>query len=867
MDVRDVAAAYRLEEVLSASPLSTVRRAVDPGTGQIVAVKLLKPLGAPVSRGQRERFERVMRQLAELQLAAMPELLDFGFTEGDGAFLVTSFVDGTPLSQLADAPVERVVPILADLARALEVLADSGLVHHNLCPENVLVVESPGGEAVQLLGLGTIAYLAADGGEAPLGRSAEAERFAAAELLAPRGVAASLAWKADLYSFALLACELLHAEVSGLGSPSPRVRLPAAELRHGAALQEQLAIALRREPDARHTTFAELRRLLLSRLAPDASHVSSQAAKGEGEATAAEETVRLEATAAAPRPPSRPQIKVKVGKRDVQGGGGDRPQIAAAQDAVSAAAAAAPAPPTTTFDPNKTDPMLVVPELPPVAAAEGARPPVEAVEEFGLDSATSGAGSPEASAPPRAVEAAPVQERGAPKEATSGLKAAPPVEHGGAPQPPRVPAASVTPARRRSRWRIAALAIGALAAVVGAVFVAAVLFDPGPVPLIAVPTPIPPTPVPTPAGVTQIESDPLLLAARDAMEDGDFETARRIMAEIPAARLAALSPSDAALARSISAELEGMSREKAISDLGQGLRSGNLRMLRAAVDALSGLSAREQAAVPGLKEQLAKANDVLRVSAQIAKAQRSGDTLELLQRSAEMIAILPAYRRAFELRDEAARALVAEADEHIQARRWDRAVQRLELLARAWPEAPGVAERLARVRHDKASEEQARRVLAQASAALEAGNPEAGLTALASFAPPPHLASAFAEVREQLQARLAELDAQAPSITIPADFEPRFKKNEVLAVPVRITDDYSVASAKAFVRSEGQAQYREVKLKHVGGDEYVLELSPAVHGNASVDLYIVATDVSGHSSNLGSASKPYEVKRRRLFGR
>ncbi len=866
MDVRDVAAAYRLEEVLSASPLSTVRRAVDPGSGQFVAVKLLKPLGAAVSQLQRERFATVMRRLAELQLAAMPEVLDFGFTEDDGAFLVTSFVDGTPLCVLTDASVERVVPILADLARALEVLADSGLVHHNLCPENVLVVESRGGEAVQLLGLGTVAYLAADGGEAPLGRSPEAERFAAAELLAPRGLAHSLAWRADLYSFALLACELLHAELSGLGSPSPRVRFPATELRHGAALQEHLSVALRREPEARTTTFAELRRLLLSRLAPDASGASSQPAAAQGEGVAVEETVRQETPAAGAHPPGRPQIKVKVGKRDAPG---DVVLVPSPQP-VAADGAVLPAPPAAAFDPNKTDPVLVVPDLPLAAAVEVTNAPVDVVEMLGQDSVVSDAAVPEEPVPPGAVEPAPDRDARA-REEPGTLDQAPWATDSGSaaplPNPPPVVPLPAAPSRPRARWKVPAMIAGGLAVVAGAGVLATILLDPGPVPLIAVPTPIPPTPVPIPAAAIEPDGDPQLLAARDAMEEGDFDSARRIMAELSAARLAALSASDAALARSIAGELEGMSRERAVEDLSQGLRSGNMRTLRAAVDRLAGLSAREQAALPGLKEQLAKANDALRVSAQIVRAQRSGDALELLQRSVEMIAILPAHRRAFELRDEAARALAAEADGHAQARRWDRAIQRLELLARAWPEAPGVAERLARVRHDKGSEEQARRVLAQAAAALEGGNPEAGLAALASFAPPPYLASAFTEAREQLQARLADLDAQPPSISIPASFEPRFKKNEVLSVPVRIVDDFRVVSAKAYVRGEGQAQYREVQLKHLGGEQYVFELSPAVHGNASVELYIVATDTLGHSSSLGTASKPYEVKRRRLFGR
>lgn len=859
--MRDVAAAYRLEEVLSASPLSTVRRAVDPGSGQIVAVKLLKPLGMPVTQRQRERFETVMRRLAELQLAAMPEILDFGFTAEDEAFLVTSFVDGTPLCELLGSPVERVVPILADLARALEVLADAGLVHHNLCPENVLVVESPGGETVQVLGLGTVAYLAAEGGEAPLGRSPEAERFAAPELLAPRGLTDALAWRADLYSFALLTSELLHAEISGMGSPAPRVTFPASTRRHATALQEQLSIALRREPGARLATFAELRRLLLSRIAPDASGTTSQTAADERAEVDA--TVRQEVPAAAARPVGRPQIKVKVGKRGTPHD--EEPTIHLPRPPVADAAPAAP--PAPAFDPNKTDPALVVPEVPPVVT-ETARTSREAVQVVASDSVVADVVPVRLAEEP--VTAAPRADAPASEGARVPREPAAATEPSSTKVPPKAPppvSRAATTARPRARWKVAALVVAGLLVVVGIAVVATVLLDPGAVPLIVVPTPIPPTPVPLPTAAVEPDGDPQLLAARDAMEDGDFDTARRIMAEIPAERLASLGARDAALARSIAAELEGMSRERAIADLGHGLRSGNMRTLRAAVDALAGLSAREQAAVPGLKEQLATANNALRVAAQIARAQRSGDALELLQRSAEMIAILPAYRRAFELREEAVRTLLAEADGHAQGRRWERAIQRLELLARAWPEAPGVAERLARVRHDQAADEQARRALAQAQAALEGGNPEAGLAALASLAPPPHLASAFTEAREQLQARLADLDAQPPTITIPGSFEPRFKKNEILSIPVHIIDDYRVASAKAYVRREGQTQYREVQLKHPGGEQYLLELSPAVHGNASVELYIVATDSSGHSSSLGTASKPYEVKRRRLFGR
>lgn len=867
MNVRDVAAAYRLEQVLSASPLSTVRKAIDPGSGRLVAVKLLKPLGGAVTAAQRERFEAVMGRLTELQLAALPEVLDFGFMEDDGAFLVTSYVEGTPLTKLVGAPLERLVPILADLARGLQVLGENELVHHNLCPDNVLVVESPGGETVQLLGLGTVAYLAGETGEAPLGRSPEAERFAAPELLAPRALPHALAWRADLYSFSLLICELLRAEVSGLGSPSPRVVLPSA-LRDAVALQEHLAIALRRDHQARTTTFAELRRLLLARLAPETRPSVSPPAPAEPTPREPEEaTVRFEMAAPPSQAPTpaRPHMRLKVGQRETAE---PPPTLVTPSASVPEAPSAVPPSPPT-FDPHKTDPMLVVPEVPACDGAVATQPPLEVVDELLPTTALPDPGQPPAEAAPPTEPAvphlpsAPEQPPGPaepPHRSSTSVPAAAP------PATPRRATATATAPRRRRRGLVPLLIVGGIVLATVGVLVATLVLDPGPVPLIVVPTPPSATPAPTPARVAESDHDPQVAAARDAMEDGDFETARQLLDAISPERLLALKPADAALVRGIRAELEGMNREKAIADLGHGLRTGNLRTLRAAVDALAGMGAREQAAVPGLREQLTKANEALRVSAQIARAQRSGDALELLQRSSEMIAILPSYQRAAELRQEATRTLLAEVDGHVQGRRWDRAISRLEAVVQAWPEAPEVGERLARIRHDKAVEERARRVLAQANEALAAGNPEAGLAALASLVPPTYLAAAFEETRDQLQARLAELDAQAPTIAIPASFEPRFKKNEVLMVPLRISDDYRVVSAKAYVRPEGRTAYREVQVKHLGGDEYVLELSPAVHGNTSVELYVVATDTSGHSSSLGTASKPYEIKRRRLFG-
>jgi hypothetical protein len=46
-----------------------------------------------------------------------------------------------------------------------------------------------------------------------------------------------------------------------------------------------------------------------------------------------------------------------------------------------------------------------------------------------------------------------------------------------------------------------------------------------------------------------------------------------------------------------------------------------------------------------------------------------------------------------------------------------------------------------------------------------------------------------------------------------------------------------------------------------------VKIDPSFHRNGTVELYLVATDLSGHEGRYGSADKPLQLKRKQGFER
>jgi eukaryotic-like serine/threonine-protein kinase len=131
-----IAGRYTLVEKLGSGGQGEVWRAVDAENPEPVALKILSrsfsPGSAPWELLQREYA--VVRELDHpLILTTYPP-----FCDGELAVLPMYLATGGDLCQLRGAPYVEIVPVLIDLARALEYAHEQGVVHRDLKPANVL---------------------------------------------------------------------------------------------------------------------------------------------------------------------------------------------------------------------------------------------------------------------------------------------------------------------------------------------------------------------------------------------------------------------------------------------------------------------------------------------------------------------------------------------------------------------------------------------------------------------------------------------------------------------------------------------------------------------------------------------------------
>ena len=139
---------YRILSKLGEGGMGAVYLAEDTVLSRRVAVKVPR-FSASEGRAVIERFQREARTAASIDHPNICAVHDFG--EVDGLhYLVMPFIEGRPLSELIDEdnpwPPARAAALVRQLALAMEVLHQRGLIHRDLKPSNVLL--RPNGEPV-----------------------------------------------------------------------------------------------------------------------------------------------------------------------------------------------------------------------------------------------------------------------------------------------------------------------------------------------------------------------------------------------------------------------------------------------------------------------------------------------------------------------------------------------------------------------------------------------------------------------------------------------------------------------------------------------------------------------------------------------
>jgi serine/threonine protein kinase len=131
---------YRIDGVLGRGGMSVLYRATDVRLGRKVALKVM---GENLTGDAefRERFVDEARNTSAIDHANVVPLYDFG--EVDGLlYIAMRLVDGADLATLIkDGPLSpaRTLALLGQVAEALDMLHDRGLVHLDVKPANVLV--------------------------------------------------------------------------------------------------------------------------------------------------------------------------------------------------------------------------------------------------------------------------------------------------------------------------------------------------------------------------------------------------------------------------------------------------------------------------------------------------------------------------------------------------------------------------------------------------------------------------------------------------------------------------------------------------------------------------------------------------------
>ncbi len=156
-----IADRYELKEPLGEGGMGIVYRAFDQKTKSYVALKTMRDASDPVAV---ELFSKEWGVLASISHPNIVPIRDVGELEQDGQkipFFVMPLLPGVPLAQLIETSsarlsVDRVVQIISQVCRGLQAAHERGLVHRDIKPTNIFVMED---DTAQIIDFGVV-YLA-----------------------------------------------------------------------------------------------------------------------------------------------------------------------------------------------------------------------------------------------------------------------------------------------------------------------------------------------------------------------------------------------------------------------------------------------------------------------------------------------------------------------------------------------------------------------------------------------------------------------------------------------------------------------------------------------------------------------------------
>jgi serine/threonine protein kinase len=274
---------FRIEAFVMRTSMTTIYRATDLGTGQLVAIKIPHP-ELECDPTFYSRFQREIAIGKKLRHPGVVQTIDSSGM--DQMCLVMEWVDGKFLREIVSREgklsIERATRIASGVLEALDYIHSQGVVHRDLKPENIMV---GAGDRVKLIDFG----ISASEGMRRLTFSMLSNALGTPDYISPEQIKRKhVDGRSDLYGLGVILFEMLTAETPFNG-PNPFAVMndrlvndpPSARDLNpeiSAQMQEILFRAMERDPEDR---FASAREFAEALAHPECVEVIDRAARKE----------------------------------------------------------------------------------------------------------------------------------------------------------------------------------------------------------------------------------------------------------------------------------------------------------------------------------------------------------------------------------------------------------------------------------------------------------------------------------------------------------------------------------------------------------------------------------------------------------
>ncbi|MGJ8656824.1 MAG: protein kinase domain-containing protein [Akkermansiaceae bacterium] len=245
---------YKVDSMIAKGGMGAVYNVTQRDLNRVCALKLL-PLEVSEEPGFEDRFILEARAMASLNHPNIMTIYDFGRTSEGHVYYVMEFVDGLDLSELikqGDLEESRAMEILMQVCDALEYAHESGFVHRDVKPANIMI-DKLGRVKVTDFGLAKLLNNDTNYGVTKVGQVMGTPDYMAPEQSTGHGVDC----RADIYALGVMLYELLTGTLpKGIFAP------PSLKAQVDVKYDEVVIKAMQQQPELRFQNISELKLLL-----------------------------------------------------------------------------------------------------------------------------------------------------------------------------------------------------------------------------------------------------------------------------------------------------------------------------------------------------------------------------------------------------------------------------------------------------------------------------------------------------------------------------------------------------------------------------------------------------------------------------